>query len=64
MEERLYSCSRHKRLLLLCHSFAIPKVLHILRSSPSILCLTYHEDYDYLRRMLSDIINVHLECPM
>ena len=41
--------------------YAIPKVLHVFRSSPS-PALPYLEDFDdLLRRILNDIINVRLE---
>ena len=61
MEERLRLLQAQDALLLLCHTLAIPKVLHVLMSSPSFASL-YLENYDnLLRRMLSDIINVRLE---
>ena len=60
MEERLWLFQAQDVLLLLRHSLTIPKVLHVLRSSPSFTS-PYLENYDNLRRMLSDIINVHLE---
>ena len=47
--------------LLLHYSFAIPKVLHVLRSSPC-FTFTHLSDFDdLLRDILSDITNVVLE---
>ena len=61
MGERLRLLQAQDALLLLRHSLAIPKVLHVLRSSPS-FASPYLENYDnFLRRKLSDIINVRLE---
>ena len=37
MGDRLQSLSAHDSILLLCNSFAIPKLLYILRTSPSFL---------------------------
>ena len=46
--------------LLLRYSFAIPKVLYVLRSSPCFTS-THLSDFDDLRDILSDITNVILE---
>ena len=45
----------------LCHSLAIPKILHVFRSSPFFVSPNLEDFDDLLRRMLSDIINVCLE---
>ena len=56
--ERLSLIQAQDALLLLCHLFAIPKVLHVLRSSPC-FASTYLSDFDdLLRDILSDVINV------
>ena len=59
--ERLCLLQSQDALLLLRHSFAIPKVLHVLRSSSCFAspCLSNFDDL--LRNLLSDIINVRLE---
>ena len=59
--ERLQLLQVQDALLLLRHSYAIPKILYVLRSSPSYSspCL---EDYDgRLRNVLSEIMNIRLE---
>ena len=59
--ERLQLLQVQDALLLLRHSYAIPKILYVLRSSPSYSspCL---EDYDSrLRNVLSEIMNIRLE---
>ena len=63
MGERLQHLSSHDALLLLRHSLAIPKLLYILRSSPSFLspCLKSYDDE--LRALVSRITNVPLEDP-
>ena len=47
--------------LLLRYSFAIPKVLHVLRSSPCFTSTHLSDFDDLLRDILSDITNVILE---
>ena len=61
MGDRLYHLHSHDAITLLRHSFAIPKMLHILRTSACFNspCL---EDYDaLLRSILSNITNIRFE---
>ena len=61
MGDRLYHLHSHDAITLLCHSFAIPKMLHVLRTSP---CFSspHLEDYDVLlRSILSNITNIRFE---
>ena len=56
--EKLHLLQAQDALLLLRHSLAIPKVLHVLRSSPC-FASTLLSDFDnLLRDILSDVINV------
>ena len=61
MGGRLHLMHAHDTLLLLRHSFAMPKILHMLRSAPCFLSPAV-ETYDsLLRKVLGDITNVCLE---
>ena len=59
--ERLRLLQAQDALLLLCHSLAIPKVLHVLQSSPCFASTLLSDFDDLLRDILSDVINVRLE---
>ena len=48
-------------LLLLRHSFAIPKILFILRTAPCFLSAQLEVYDDFLRSVLSSITNVSME---
>ena len=59
MGERLRHLFAHDALILLRHSFAIPKILYSLRTSPCFSCTSYLEAYDeVLRNALSTITNI------
>ena len=59
MGDRLKYLSAHDSLLLLRNSFAIPKLLHILRTSPCFLS-PFLQSYDEtLRSIVSDVTNIH-----
>ena len=60
MGSRLGLLTSHDALLLLRHSFAIPKVLYILRTSPCFLSDRLESFDDVLRNMLRNILNVDL----
>ncbi len=61
MGERLLSLHSHDALLLLRHSFSIPKILYILCSAPCFLS-PHIENYDtLLRSILSDVTNICLD---
>ena len=59
--ERLRLLQAQDALLLLRHLFPIPKVFHVLRSSPCFTSTHLCDFDDLLRDVLSDIINVTLE---
>ena len=59
--ERLRLLQAQDALLLLRHSLAILKVLHVLRSSPCFASTLLSDFDDLLRDILSDVINVRLE---
>ena len=59
--ERLRLLQAQDALLLLRHSFTIPKVLHVLRSSPCFTSTHLCDFDDLLRDILSDMINVTLK---
>ena len=61
MGERLNLLPSQDALLLLRHSFAIPKVLYILRTAPCFLSSELMSYDDLLRSILSDVINVTLD---
>ena len=61
MGDRLNHLHSHDAITLLHHSFAIPKMLHVLHTSP---CFSspHLEDYDVLlHSILSNIINIRFE---
>ena len=60
MGERIVHLHSHDALTLLCHSLAILKMLHILRTAPCFLSSVL-SDYDsILRDILSTISNIKL----
>ena len=61
MGDRLQYVSAHDALLLLCNSFAIPKLLYLLRSSPSFLSPNLQDYVDVLRPIVGTIANTHLD---
>ena len=61
MGSRLQHLSAHDALLLLHHSVAILKLLHILRTSPCFASPVLQSYDDELRSILSNITNVQLE---
>ena len=61
MGDTLHLFHSHDALLLLCHSFSIPKILYILRSAPCFLSASLEAYDNLLRDILSDITNVCLE---
>ena len=61
MGDRLQLLQSQDALLLLRHSFAIPKVMHILRSSPCFSSPQLKVFDDTLRDMLGDIINARID---
>ena len=60
MGDRLSLLPSHDALLLLRHSFAIPKVLYLLRTAPCFLSSELGGFDDVLRRLLSNIVNIPL----
>ena len=60
MGSRLCHLSKHDALILLRHSFAIPKILYILRTAPcfSSPCLKMYDQE--LRSILSEVLNISL----
>ena len=61
MGDRLHLLHSHNAVLLLHHSFSIPKILYILRSAPCFLSASLEACDNLLRDILSDITNVCLE---
>ena len=57
---RLGLLTSHDALLLLHHSFAIPKVLYILRTAPCFVSDRLEKFDDVLCNVLSNILNVDL----
>ena len=60
MGNKLQHLHRHDALLLLRHSFALPKVLYILRTAPCFESEFLEAFDEQLRNNLSGIINVNL----
>ena len=60
MGDRLSLLPSHDALLLLRHSFAIPKVLYLLRTAPCFLSSELGGFDDVLRHLLSNIVNIPL----
>ena len=54
------SLTSHDALVLLRHSFAIPKILFVLRTTPCFLSDQLEVFDDLLRSMLSNILNINL----
>ncbi len=61
MGERLQHISAHDALLLLRNYFAIPKLLYLLRSSPSFFSPNLKDYDDELRSIVGTIANTHLD---
>ena len=61
MGERLQYVSAHDALLLLRNSFAIPKLLYLLRSSPSFLSPKLKDYDDVLRSIVGSVANTRLD---
>ena len=61
MGGRLHLMHAHDALLLLRHSFAIPKILDMLQSAPCFLSPAVEAYDSLLRKVLGDITNVCLE---
>ena len=61
MGERLQHLSTQDALLLLCNSFAIPKLLYNIRSSSSFLSPSLQRYDETLRSIVSDITNINLD---
>jgi len=59
MGRRLAHLATHNALLLVKHSFALPKLLYCLRTSPCILSPGFQEYYDHLKAIVSEITNNH-----
>ena len=60
MGERIGHLHPHDALTLLCHSLAIPKLLHILRTAPCFLSSVFTEYDSVLQDTLSAISNIKL----
>ena len=58
MEDRLQHLQAHDALLLLCHSFIIPRLIYLLRTAPCFLSLRLSVFDEVLRRMLSRVTNI------
>ena len=61
MGDRLQQVRAHDAILLLRHSFAIPKLLYTLRTSPCFLSPSLVAYDDELRSILSSICNIHFD---
>ena len=63
--DRLQDLSAHDALLLLKHSFALPKLLYYLRTAPCFLSPVIQEYDELLKSIVSGITNVHFGevCP-
>ena len=61
MGNRLHALSSHDALLLLRHSFAIPKVLYVLRTTPCFLSPELARFDESLRHLVCVILNVSLD---
>ena len=63
--DRLQDLSAHDALLLLKHSFALPKLLYCLRTAPCFLSPVIQEYDELLKSIVSGITNVHFgeACP-
>ena len=65
MGDRLHHLSAHDAVLLLKHSFALPKLLYNLRTSPCFLSPALQEYDNLLKSIVSGITNIHFgeDCP-
>ena len=61
MGESLHHLAGDDAVLLLCHSLAIPKLLHILQTSPCFMSSALRGYDEQLCSILSAINNSHLE---
>ena len=61
MGDRLQYVSAHDALILLRHSFAIPKLLYILRTSPTFLSPALSTYDESLKAIVSNITNIHFD---
>ena len=61
MGSRLCHLQKHDALLLLPHSFAIPRILYLLRTSPCFSSSCLEEFDQLLRSLLSTVLNVCLD---
>ena len=59
MGERLQHLTTHDAILVLRHSFAIPKLLYCLRTSPCFLSPSLQSYDDLLKSIVSTITNTH-----
>ena len=61
MGETLSHVSAQDALILLCNAFSIPKLLYILRTSPSFLSPALDSYDESLKSIVSRITNIHFE---
>ena len=61
MGERLHHLHSHDAIILLRHSFAIPKMMHLLRTSPCFDSPRLQVYDDLLRSILSNVTNIRFE---
>ena len=61
MGERLKYLPSHDVIILLCYSFAIPKLLYTIRTSPCFLSPELQEYDNLLRSIVSGIVNIHFD---
>ena len=59
MGGRLAHLATHDALLLIKHSFALPKLLHCLRTAPCFLSPGLQEYDNHLKTIVSEITNIH-----
>jgi len=59
MGGRLAHLATHDALLLVKHSFALPKLLHCLRTAPCFLSPGLQEYDNHLKSIVSEITNIH-----
>ena len=59
MGGRLAHLATHDALLLVKHSFALPKLLHCLRTAPCFLSPGLQEYDSHLKAIVSEITNIH-----
>ena len=61
MGKGLQQLTMQDALLLLCNSFTIPKLLHIIQSLHSFLSPSLQRNDDILRSTASDITNINID---